>query len=226
MFQNQLTQFRLHPRFLKESTFDTLIQNVYTVNVSDLREKILACALDQYLDQGLKGLSLRQIAIKLRVSATAIYRHYRNKEDLLHNIIGEAIKVFGNYLFASLAGKTPEERFNLCGEAYLNFGLEQTKYYEVIFLAPDQLGRETMPEDLGNKSMATFQFLIDRVQESMESGHFKKDDPYSVAMTIWAHSHGMISIYLAGKSPLDEAGFRKLYWESHSRIMNGLGTQK
>lgn len=193
--------------------------------MSDLREKILACALDQYLDQGLKGLSMRQIADKLGVSATAIYRHYRNKEDLLHNIIGEAIKVFGSYIFTSLAGQTPEERLNLGGEAYLNFALEQTKYYEVIFLAPDQLGPESMPEDLRNKSMATFQSLLDRVQECMESGHFKKDDPHSVAMTLWAHGHGLISIYLAKKSPLDETGFRKLYWESHSRIMNGLGVQ-
>jgi AcrR family transcriptional regulator len=226
LFQNRIHPFQIATAAIVESTFDTLNQNVYTVNVSDLREKILACALDQYLDQGLKGLSMRKIAEKLEVSATAIYRHYRNKEDLLNNIIGEAIKVFGNYLFASLAGKTPEERLNLGGEAYINFALEQRNYYEVIFLAPDQLGQECMPEDLRNKSMATFQFLIDRVQECMESGHIKKNDPYSVAMTIWAHSHGLISIYLAGKSPLDEAGFRKLYWESHSRIMNGLGTQK
>ena len=191
--------------------------------MSDLRERILACAVDLYLEQGLKGLSMRHLAEKLGVSATALYRHYRNKEDLVHNIIGEAVLVFGNYLATAHAGQTPEERFRLGGEAYLNFALERSKYYEVMFLAPDQLGPEAQPEQLRLKSMATFQFLVDRVQECMDSGHLRQDDPFSVAMSVWAHSHGLVSIYLAKKWPLDEAAFRQLYWDSHQRMLKGLG---
>jgi AcrR family transcriptional regulator len=189
----------------------------------DIRDRILACAVDLYLDQGLKGLSMRHVADKVGVSATALYRHYRNKEDILHNVIGEAVKVFGGYLFKALAGQSPEERFRLGGEAYLNFALEQTKYYEVIFLAPNQLGQEAQPEELRQQSMATFQFLVDRVQECMESGYFRKGDPFSVAMTIWAHGHGLIAIYLAKKWPGDALGFRKMYWDSFERILIGLG---
>lgn len=191
--------------------------------MSELREKILACAVDLYVEQGLKGLSMRNVAEKLGVSATALYRHYRNKEDLLHNVVGEAVKVFGSYLFAALSGRTPEERFRKGGEAYLNFALEQSKYYEVIFLAPQQLGEEDQPEELRLRSRATFQFLVDRVQECMESGHLRKDDPFSVAMSVWAHGHGLISIYLAKKWPVEEAVFRKMYWDSHARLFEGLG---
>jgi AcrR family transcriptional regulator len=189
--------------------------------MSDLRERILSCALDLYLEEGLKGLSMRHMAEKLGVSATALYRHYRNKEDLLHNVIGAAIKVFGSHLFTALSGRTPEERFHRGAEAYLNFALAHGKYYEVIFLAPQQLGAEPLPEDLQQQSKATFQFLIDRVQECMESGYLRKDDPYSVAVGIWAHSHGLVSIYLAKKLPVDEAGFRKLYLDSLERILVG-----
>ncbi len=195
---------------------------VYTVNVSELREKILACAVDLYVEQGLKGLSMRSVAEKLGVSATALYRHYRNKEDLLHNVVGEAIKVFGSYLFAALSGRTPEERFQKGGEAYLNFALEQSKYYEVMFLAPQQLGDEDQPEELRLRSRATFQFLVDRVQECMETGYLRKDNSFSVAMCIWAHSHGLISIYLAKKWPVEEAEFRKMYWDSQARLFTGL----
>jgi AcrR family transcriptional regulator len=190
--------------------------------MSDLRERILECALDLYLEHGLKGLSMRHVGERLGVSATAIYRHYRNKEDLVHNVIGEAIKVFGSYLFRALSAQTPQERYLKSGEAYLDFALEKSKYYEVIFLAPAQLGGDCQPEELQQRSMATFQFLVDRVQECMEAGHFRKDDAFAVSMTIWAHAHGLVSIYLAKKSPLDEAGFRKLYWESHQRLLQGL----
>ncbi len=190
--------------------------------MSDLRERILECALDLYLEHGLKGISMRHVGDKLRVSATAIYRHYRNKEDLVHNVIGEAVKVFGGYLFPALSAKTPEERYLKGCEAYLDFALEKSKYYDVIFIVPSQLGKEGLPEELHRQSMATFQFLVDRVQECMESGFFQKDDAFSVAMTIWAHGHGLVSIYLAKKSPLDESGFRKLFWESHQRLLHGL----
>jgi AcrR family transcriptional regulator len=190
--------------------------------MSELRERILECALDLYLEHGLKGLSMRHVGDRLGVSATAIYRHYRNKEDLVHNVIGEAVKVFGSYLFRALSAKTAEERYRKSGEAYLDFALEKSKYYDVIFIVPSQLGEAALPEELHQSSMATFQFLVDRVQECMESGYFRKDDAFSVAMTIWAHAHGLVSIYLGRKSPMDEAAFRNLFWASHERLLHGL----
>jgi AcrR family transcriptional regulator len=194
--------------------------------MSDLRARILDCALDLYLEHGLKGLSMRHVGETLGVSATAIYRHYRNKEDLLHNVIGEAVNVFGRYLFEALSGRTPEERFLRSGEAYLNFALEKSKYYEVIFMAPSQLGNEgRLPEDLAARSLATFQLLVDRVQECMESGFLRKDDAHGVSLTIWAHTHGLVSIYLAKKWPIDEPGFRRLYAESTERMLHGLGAR-
>lgn len=192
--------------------------------MSDLRGRILECALDLYLEHGLKGLSMRHVGETLGVSATAIYRHYRNKEDLLHNVIGEAVNVFGSYLFTSLSGRTAEERFIRCGDAYLDFALQKSKYYEVIFMAPSQLGGEGFPEDLRERSLATFQFLVDRVQESMEAGFLRKDDATAVSLTIWAHTHGLVSIYLAKKWQIDETGFRQLYRESTRRMLDGLLT--
>jgi AcrR family transcriptional regulator len=190
--------------------------------MSDLQGKILPAALDLYLQKGLSGLSMRVLADKLGVSATAIYRHYRNKEELLHRMIGEAVKVFGTYQFTALTGSTPQERFRLSVEAYLNFALEQSKYYEVIFMTPQQTGAGPLPEDLKSKSLATFQFLVDRVQECMECGYLRKEDSQAVALSIWAHGHGLVSIYLAKKYPLNEENFRRLYQDSRLRMLRGL----
>lgn len=190
--------------------------------MSDLQGRILACARDLYLEKGLRGLSMRHVAEKLDVSATAIYRHYKNKEDLIHRVIEEATQIFGGFLIESLSGRTPEERWRQCGESYLNFALQQSKYYEVMFMAPQQFGDSPIPEALMRKSSANFQFLIDRVQELMEAGIMRRDDIQTVAISIWAHSHGLISLYLAGKLQIDEDTFRKLYWTSHERLRQGL----
>jgi len=194
--------------------------------MSDIRERILNQAVDLYLEKGLSGLSMRHVAEKVGVSATALYRHYRNKEDLLHNVIGEAVKVFGSYLFPTLAAKTPKDRFLQSGEAYLNFALETPKYYEVLFLTQDQLGHEFLPMELQEKSRATFQFLVDRVQECMDARYFRKGDANAFAFTIWGHSHGLVSIYLAKKSPYDEKTFRKVFWDSYENLYAGIGLKQ
>lgn len=190
--------------------------------MSELPSLILASARDLYLEKGLRGFSMRHLAGKLDVSPTALYRHYRNKEDLIHKVIEEAVKVFSTYLFTSLAGRTPEDRYRLGGEAYLDFALEQRKYYEVIFMAPEQIGIGPAPECVQNEDLATFQLLIDRVQELMDKGILAKDAPKDVAVTIWAHRHGLVSLYLAGKLPMDESDFRRLYRESDERLLRGL----
>jgi AcrR family transcriptional regulator len=190
--------------------------------MADQPGRILACALDLYHEKGLPGLSMRILAEKLGISATAIYRHYKNKDEIIHKMIGEAVKSFAGYLFRALSGTTPQERFRLGAEAYLDFAMEQSKYYEVIFMSPQNLCDDPLPQSLRDESMATFQFLVDRVQECMDCGYLRKDDPHAVAMTIWANSHGLVSIYLAGKWPIGEADFRKLFLDSRLRLLRGL----
>jgi AcrR family transcriptional regulator len=179
--------------------------------MANLQGRILSCALDLYLEKGIHGLSMRQIAAKLDISATAIYRHYQNKQDLLDTIVAEAVKIFGGYLFAALSGATPEERFRLSSQAYLDFAMAQPKYYGVIFLEPHD-----QPE------LANFQFFVDRVQECVDTGYFRKANPRSLALSIWAYDLGLMAIYLSGKSSMDEAAFRKFYWESQARFLHGV----
>lgn len=190
--------------------------------MADQAGRILSCALDLYHEKGLPGLSMRTLAERLDLSATAIYRHYKNKDEIIHRMIGEAVKSFAGYLFRALSGATPQERFRLGAEAYLDFALEQRKYYEVIFMSPHNLCEDPLPQSLRDESMATFQFLVDRVQECMDCGYLRRDDPHAVAMTIWANSHGLVSIYLAGKWPIVEADFRKLFLDSRLRLLRGL----
>lgn len=187
--------------------------------MSALQARILACARDVYLEEGLPGLSMRHLADRLGVTATAIYRHYRNKEDLIHRVIEEAMKAFGAGLATSLSGRSPEDRFERGGEAYLEFALRQPKYYEILFMSPRHFGSDGMPEDLQRMGQANFQFLVDRVQDCMDAGRFRKDDPREVATLFWSHSHGLLSLFLAGKLGQDEAAFRALYRANTRRLL-------
>jgi hypothetical protein len=56
----------------------------------------------------------------------------------------------------------------------------------------------------------------------MAAGELERDDAWEVALQIWAHNHGLISLYRAGWFTLDEAQFRALYHRSLKRLLKGL----
>lgn len=182
----------------------------------------MRCACDLYVEKGLEGFSMRQLAQRLGVSAPALYRHFEDKRHLIFELMGEAVSVFGAYLYRALAGESAEERLRLTGEAYLKFALEEPRYYEIIFVTPGRLGATELPEELCSRAAATYQFLVDRVRECMDVRVLRPGDPEAVALTLWAQSHGLVSLYLAGKLEVEREVFEAIYGESLQRLLDGL----
>ena len=50
------------------------------------KEKILECAFGLYEKPRMSEISLSEIAAKAGISKTAIFRHYKNKEDLMEKM--------------------------------------------------------------------------------------------------------------------------------------------
>jgi AcrR family transcriptional regulator len=186
------------------------------------RDEILGAACQLLVTGGLDGLSMRKLARQLGVTAPALYRHYESKEAVLVDVVGEAFKVFAQYLYRALEGRTPVERFRLTGRSYLAFALEHPQYYALLHAAHEIMGHDLLPHDATDQACAVGQFMVDRVREGMECGMLKPGPPETVARTIWAHSHGLVSIYHRGLFRIDEAEFRRLFLESSWRLMEGL----
>ncbi|HUF65462.1 MAG TPA: TetR/AcrR family transcriptional regulator [Gemmatimonadaceae bacterium] len=186
------------------------------------RERVLTCACDLYLADGLDGFSMRRLASELGVTAPALYRHYPAKEALLRDVVAEAFKVFGAYLYRALEGTSPQERLRLTGEGYVAFALDHPRFYEVIHASPRLLGFAELPE-VASQSCGTKQFLVDRVRECMDARVLAPDDPEVVAAVIWAFSHGLVSLFLGGALPVQRAGFLSLYQAAFARLFAGIG---
>ena len=165
---------------------------------------------------------MRTLAKRLGVTAPALYRHYASKETVLVDVVGEAFKVFAQYLYRAVEGRTPVERFKLTGRSYLAFALEHPQYYALLHAAHETMGRDGLPHEATDHACAVGQFMVDRVREGMECGMLKPGPPETVARTIWAHAHGLVSIYHRGLFRIDEEEFRRLFLESGWRLMDGL----
>ena len=189
------------------------------------RERILACACDLYLSDGLDGFSMRKLARQVGVTAPALYRHYEGKERVLIDVVGQAYQMFGQYLYRALAEPTPEARFHMAGEEYLNFALEHPKMYEMLFTSADAIGLDERPEEIAQQANAIGQFWRDRVREAIDAGIIKDFGTEAVSTTLWAHAHGLVTIYHRGFIPVTEDEFRVLFHQSYMRMAVGLATE-
>ncbi|MGH7285485.1 MAG: TetR/AcrR family transcriptional regulator [Polyangiaceae bacterium] len=187
------------------------------------KDKLLTEARDLFLEVGVARCSLREVARRAHVSPAAVYRHFEDKEALIHQVCTMGLEIFYGYLVKALAAKSPRARLDACAEQYLRFGLEHRRDYRMIFMSdlddmPDV--SPGSPEDRG----PTYQFLMDRVRECMEAGVIREADVDETAATIWAHVHGLVSLRLAGQlSNLSEAKFVKFYERATAKIVAGLG---
>jgi AcrR family transcriptional regulator len=194
--------------------------------MSDQRDRILTCACDLYLEQGLDGFSMRKLARGVGVTAPAIYRHYEGREAVLTDVLREAHRVFSRYLYGALGEPTALERFSGAGERYLDFVLEHPRWYGIMHTAPEQLGMEKVPDDIEAMQAAIHQFWNDRVRECMQEGILKDGDPEMTSITMWAHAHGMIQLFQEGCLPVSADEFRHLFKASGRRLMAGVATNE
>lgn len=190
----------------------------------DTRTRILECAGAIHTEAGLAGLTMRAVASCAGLSATAIYRHYEDKEALVAALCEEGFRRFGSLLWKALLAEGPEARLADAGTRYADFALGEPHFYRIIFMAPaNPLGFSRLPDANRERFAATFLFLQDRVEECMRAGVLAGADARETSRTIWGHVHGLCALYLDGHfGDMPEAEFRAFYDRSRARLIGGL----
>lgn len=192
--------------------------------MSDTRKRILEAARDLYAAQGPDQLSMRRVAEEVGVSATAIYRHFEGKEQLIIEVCAEGFTLFASYLMRGLRGATPLERLTETGAGYVAFALDHPQYYRAMFMSPHP-DFDALAEQTSQAFSPTFQLLVDRVAECQREGALRDDQSArALARSIWAHSHGLVSLWLDGHLDVapGEDPLPALYATHQQNLLRGL----
>ena len=83
-------------------------------------------------------------------------------------------------------------------------------------------GARQFPKDFRARRSPTLNPVADLLAAEMERDVLKKDDVWEVAFALWAHVHGYVMLYRAGRVALSEKEFRKLLFRSIRRFLHGL----
>lgn len=171
----------------------------------DTKSELLRAARDLLLENGLGGLSMRKVASACDVSATAIYRHYADKDALVAAAVVDGFRTFASYLLDALEQPTPLLRFRTLLRRYFDFARENRQDYRLIFMTDCmELGFRRLDEVSAREISGTFQLLQDRIAECQIAGHFRAGEPRALAASTWSSMHGLSSLLLTGQ--LGEGG--------------------
>jgi AcrR family transcriptional regulator len=191
------------------------------VSTPSTEERILAEASGLFIEQGLLAFSMRKLAERLGLTATAIYRHFDSKEALIVAVCSEGFRLFAQYLFRALEERDAVQRLNRTRLEYLRFAIDHSHFYRTMFMTSvASLGWEKMPQQNQQRAEATFHFLVDRVRECQQAGELRAGDARALATQVWAHGHGLVSLRLAGH--LADSAFEAFYVASCAEQLRGL----
>lgn len=161
-----------------------------------LRERIIDASRSLLLEEGYRSFSLRRVAGRVGVTATSIYLHFDNKDHLIHTLIDESIQKLNEEL-EKTASKTadPVMRLEALARTYAEFALKHPREYQIIyFVSSDEMAR--YPKQKFRQARKGYEILIRTIEEGVEKGLMKEEDPRTASYTFWAQLHGVMSVVL------------------------------
>jgi AcrR family transcriptional regulator len=143
-------------------------------------------------ENGPEAVGLREAARRVGVSATAAYRHFTNKEDLLASVAAEGFRELAAAMEAAAMGPEPMSGVGL---AYVEFALQKRGLFRLMF-GPVLVERAKYP-GLSEASGAVFDLLQRVVANAEEQQH---DEP-AETLASWGLVHGLSSLFIDGLVP-------------------------
>ncbi len=174
--------------------------NIKSYHHGDLRSALIAAGLDALKNRAADDLSLREVARAVGVSATAVYRHFPDKQALLYALCAEGAEALGRAQAAAMKGAGGGSAgFLATGNAYVCFALDHPALFRLMMSAQPPEGLIDGELSAVNSAM---QLLRDNVS-GMVPENATDQDRRQVALHAWSVVHGLSMLMLDGQVPAD-----------------------
>lgn len=216
------------------------------------RDEILDTARRQMAKAGAAALSLRAIAREMQVTAPALYRYFKDRDDLVTELIVEAFTSLGDTFQAArdkYASNPPGARLLAMMLAYRDWAVAHPQDYALIFgtpipgyVAPEE---RTLPP-----AKRAMDVLVTEIAVAFESQNAKPAPEYAkptlalqkqiagwkkkygyaepttalhLGLIGWTRAHGMVSLELFGQIQPMLGDAAELYREEVVSLLKQMG---
>jgi AcrR family transcriptional regulator len=167
----------------------------------ELRQRILDAARDLFARDGYEAVTMRKIAQRIEYSPTAIYFHFKDKEDLFRELCAGDFLTLAQSFTRLLEVTDPIERLRQAGRAYVDFAIEHPNHYRLMFMTlhPPIGLTERETQMMGKPDQDAYAFVKLLVRDAIASGRLRPehDDVEQVAQMAWASGHGLVALHIA-----------------------------
>jgi AcrR family transcriptional regulator len=165
----------------------------------DLREAILQASLQLGTEIGEEGVTMRAIAARLGVSATALYQHFDGKSAILRAIRFYGFDLLEARLEPAHRDPDPVERLRAECIGYIHFARENPWLYRLLFVE-EQLDWTKFSVSERERINAMHMRTRKAFDDAIESGRFRQDlAGITGPLLMWAANHGLASLLLGGR---------------------------
>lgn len=172
----------------------------------DTTERILRAATTILETQGYAAISMRRVGKLAGISQAAIYRHYRDKDELIRRIIGEGYADLVRTLEKLASSKTsPEEKVFSAFRGYIDFVMARPSLFKALLLqdiGPAGSALKALGSGV-SRQRKTFELLTGILRSGMDSGDFAPADPELTGQALWAAVFGLAARLAIEDAPSD-----------------------
>ncbi len=160
----------------------------------EIRQLILDNSMQLFVEEGFSHVSMRKIAERIQYSPTTLYLYFKDKNEILFHCCESG---FEKMLVANISLSLinhPIDRLHQMGKNYLQFGLENPEFYDLMFIQDAPMNRlNEMGEgwSSGDQALEALKIII---QDGMDQGLIVPAKVETVAMAVWSMVHGLVSL--------------------------------
>jgi AcrR family transcriptional regulator len=175
--------------------------------LGDTRRRILEAAREMFVQQGYEATTMRAIAQRIEYTATAIYHHFRDKEELLTELCTADFRSLAAAFQRIGRTEDPIERLRQIGDAYVDFALEHPMQYQLMFMTRQPV-MQVKDIARGDPGQDAYAFLRDAWVDAIASGRLRPEytDPEELAQMCWSAVHGLLALHIIKHNPKQKGG--------------------
>lgn len=160
----------------------------------ELRRRILMKAKDILLTEGWSQLSIRNIAKGVEYSPATIYLYFEGKDEIVFRLMEVGLQQLMKKMEPTTLIQHPVDRLNQLGKSFVEFGLENSEWFELLFNTPkDVCPIEKYLED-SSPGYKLFDLLLNTCEEAIQSGYTEVKDAEILAMLLWSSVQGLVNL--------------------------------
>jgi AcrR family transcriptional regulator len=188
----------------------------------EMRERLLAVAVDLLAEEGAGGLTARSLAARAETSAPALYELFGDKSGIIRELYFEGFRLLSGELAGLAATADPIADLWTLAAVYRRFIRGNRELAEVMFSRPFTDFSPGPDEVAATSSVRVL--IVGRVRRCIESGRLRGDET-DVAHVLVALMQGMAFAEAAGRLGTSTESVERRWRLGVGTALNGFGAR-